>query len=478
MSCETNSSRIAKLACRVGIPRLAGKRGFYLGVAAGTAAMVGGLALVGLSRAVRARSLAQAIAGARARLRRAYQRLARPGPRPAPALIDLRQVPELPARQAIVPTPRDRLAGKQCAGCGSSPGGKPGPWYIIDGKPYCQDCAPKSASASGKTLQVPPGPRPAGPPASSPGGSSGGTRIPIRTGQGTTTYTPQRSPSGKSSAPTVQPLNPELRVETSLLRQKIKVATGSGAVWVDGGYAISRKGTYRDEETGLGIAPALVEGADGTLRIDESRWTLTHLPTGMKIAPIDVEGEPPIFYQTPTEAQQLASILAQLDWRPEDPAARFSPELKARIGQTIVYYNRALGEARAMMGQDEPTAAAPLTAVESDGEESAAEELLYDKVYSTGHKHGFSEGYDDGVNAALEALGRLDLVETDVDEARIDEVAEDMDELSMLIPADEVDVYEHIYEGAKDEGYDEGFEAGYENAASQFGGLPGEGDSD
>ncbi len=475
MSCETNSSKIAKLACQVGIPRLVGKRGFYLGVAAGTAGVVGGLALVGLSRAVRAKPLAQAIATGRARLRRAYRRLVRPGPRPAPDLVDLRQVPELPARQAITPTPRDRLAGKKCADCGSSPGGKPGPWYVIDGKPFCQDCAPKSAGASGRALQVAPGPQPVGPPVSSAGSSSGGTRIPVRAGQGTTTYTPQRSPSGTSSASAAQPLNPELRVETTLRQQKIKVATGSGAVQVDGGYAILRKGEYRDEETGLGIAPALVEGADGTLRIDEGRWTLTHLPTGMRIAPAGVAGEPSIYYQSPAEVQQLASILAQLDWRSENPIAHFSPEMKARIGQTVVYYDRALEEARAMMGQDEPTAAAPPVAADGDEEASAAEALLYDKVYSTGHKHGFQEGYDDGVNAALEALGRLDLVETGVDTARIDEMAEDIEELSVLIPDDEVDVYEHIYEEAKDEGYDEGYEAGYENVTSQFGGPPEEG---
>jgi flagellar biosynthesis/type III secretory pathway protein FliH len=149
--------------------------------------------------------------------------------------------------------------------------------------------------------------------------------------------------------------------------------------------------------------------------------------------------------------------------------------LKAQIGQTITYYNRALGEARAMIDGDEPTAASPITGVADDGEASAEDELLYDWVHSTGHKHGFSEGYDDGTNAALEALGRLDLVDTDVDEARIDEVASDVEEMSTLIPADEVDAYEHIYEQAKDEGYDEGFEAGYENVTSQFGGPPEEG---
>src|SRR5512136_597434 len=154
MSCDRNSNHTARAAIKNGLSYLSGKTAFYVGVAAGTAGLVGGLVLA-------RKPLAQAASKARARLKElAWRSAARGAGAP---MIDPRRVPELPAGQVISPTPREKLTEK-CAGCGSSPRSKPGAWYVIDGKPHCQDCAPGVARQSKQRLQAPAGPRPAATP--------------------------------------------------------------------------------------------------------------------------------------------------------------------------------------------------------------------------------------------------------------------------------------------------------------------------
>jgi hypothetical protein len=424
MSCENNTNRIARLTCRSGLSRLASKNLFYLGAAAG---IVGGL-LLGRKQ------VAQATAKHRYRLRRLYRRLTSSGE--PPSLIDPRSLPEMPGRQVVTPTPRDRLREK-CVECGSSPNSKPGAWYVIDGKPYCQDCAPQGAEEAGKRLEAPAGPTPSALPVSS--SSSGRSLLVTPPPAGT------RDPIG--NADQVAPLNPETRVETTLQRRRIGVKslnreTGQlYETYVDGYAVLAQKG-YAKAETGMGITPF------------DDEWTITHLASGQKIA-----GP----YSTPEEALQLASVLAQLDWTVQDPIARFSEQEKVGIAVTVKYYDAALEEARAQIAGEE--------VVEGDDAATALDEMLFSKVTDLGHEHGFQRGYNAGTEAAIEELG----MESSVDQEQIDEELTEKEALELerllqhIPPLEFDDYYSMLYQDANEEGYDEGFMAGYEGVMAQFG---------
>jgi hypothetical protein len=443
MSCTVNSDKATQASRGSGIPRLANKRAFYLGLAAASAAGLAGALLLARKR------IGQALGGWHDRLRGLLR------PSPPPGLVDLRQVPEMAARQVIAPTPRDRLT-ESCVECGSSPRGKPGPWYVIDGKPYCQDCAPRAAGEAGKGLQAPASPRLAQPPL--PPSSSSGTRVLVTPPPATGTRIPIRTGAGNADeAQRAAPLDPNRRVETRLHRRRIMVRVSEDRVlYADNAFAVlapTRNGVA--DETGLGITPCLVPAANGDIQLDESHWTLTHLATGMKLA-----GP----YDCPAEAQQLASVLAQLDWTPTDPASRFTPQQVDQVRQTIAYYNQALKEAEARIEPDRDDDEAAMT---------PEEELLYDKVHSTGHAHGFARGYDEGVEAALEELNlpwqdnKVPAGETG-EEREAHEEAEKA-QLLNLIPADDEEFYAQLYEQAAEEGYDEGYEEGYDNVMTRFG---------
>mgnify|MGYP001128625121 CR=1 FL=1 len=220
-------------------------------------------------------------------------------------------------------------------------------------------------------------------------------------------------------------------------------------LYVDNAFAVLAPTRNRvADETGLGITPMLVASDDGSLVADENHWILTHLATVMKLA-----GP----YDSPAEAGQLASVLAQLDWTATDPASRFTPQQVDQVRQTIAYYNQALKEARATIEPDR------------DDDEAATtpeEELLYDKVHSTGHAHGFARGYDEGVEAAPEELG-LPWQDNKLPAEETGEEAEKA-QLLNLIPVDE-EFYAQLYEQAAEEGYDEGYEEGYDNVMTRFG---------
>ncbi len=151
MSCDTNPNRNARTAAvRNGVARLASKKVFYVGLAVGAV----GLALGGLVAIPRLG-------------RRFFTRRTKPGP---DAPVDAGSVPALPARVTVMPAEAGKLTGV-CATCGSSPGDKPGMWYVIGDRPHCQactersrsdctersrsDCAPRAARAAAVALGVP-----------------------------------------------------------------------------------------------------------------------------------------------------------------------------------------------------------------------------------------------------------------------------------------------------------------------------------
>jgi hypothetical protein len=414
---------------RVGLHRLAGKKLFYIGLASGAAAIAGGLALARLSRTDRGKPLA--------RLRQLYRRLA-PARGQAP-LVNLREVPEMSARQALTPTPRDKVTGK-CADCGSSPQSKPGAWYVIDGKAYCQDCAPQGAREAGKGLQSPAAPTPA-----IPSVPPGGVGLPAKVA---------------TPAPKAVPLDPAGRQRTTLQRRAVAIRSldrESGQVGetrVDGYEVLAERppsagrAGYIRAATGMAIAPA------------EGGWTITHLATGQKIA-----GP----YESPAEAQQLAAVLAQLDWTPQDPVSRFSNEQRAQVAATIRFYDEALREARAQLEREiQPERDAPVADDDEPGD-SLEEELLFSEVERIGHAHGFQRGYHAGAEAALKELGREPPGDPDELDAELTEKeAADLDRLQQAVsPLEFDDTYSVIYQESVEEGYDDGYEAGYLAVMSQ-----------
>ena len=417
MSCDRNSNHTAKAAIKNGLSYLSGKKAFYVGAAAGVAGLVGGLVLA-------RKPLAQAASKARARLKELARRSA--SRRAAAPMIDPRRVPELAAGQVISPTPREKLTEK-CAGCGSSPRSKPGAWYVIDGKPHCQDCAPGVARQSKQRLQAPVSPRPATAP---PATSSSRALV----------------PAGASTLPAV-PLSPESRVAITLQRRKITLAMAKGDVEADVYAVLTQSGA----ETGLGLA-----------QLDSNAWTITHLASGMKLA-----GP----YATQNEAQMLASVLAQLDWTPRDPVARFGHETTRRVGATIRYYDEALKEAAARVeGAGSPPDE------EEDGDLaglSPAGRKAYDQVSSVGRDHGFADGYDEGASDALDELG----MEVEDDSQAIADRADKQDvEMEVLqrmldetVPDDDPEYWNAVYDSAFEEGHEEGYWEGYQAVMNKFG---------
>jgi hypothetical protein len=211
----------------------------------------------------------------------------------------------------VEPVSPDRVA-EDCVTCGASPKSKPGLWYVVGGKAYCQDCAPQAAREADVDLAVPAPEEPIAP-------TPGRTVIPI-----------SASPRYRS----YDPLDPDDKVETRLERRQISVRTKEGWIPVREGYAVW---THDGQETGLGITPMVVTGGDGHLQADQERgWTITHLESGMRI------GGP---FEDPVEAQGLASILAPFDWK--RPATALSPEELSAVNQAVRRYTAALADVKA-----------------------------------------------------------------------------------------------------------------------------------
>jgi hypothetical protein len=305
MSCERNANKIAHLAARVAIPRLASKRAYYVGLAAGAA----GLLAVVATRAV-------------PRLRRVPSKrdtgdnatdLCADGL----DLVTSQAIPALPSRKRVAPAPLDALAGKTCANCQATPQGKPGVWYVIGERAYCQDCAPHAAGEADVDLSTPSGPSPPS------------ICLTITPPVGSTETDQQNKPHAILSAADPR----KIRLQES----PVEVKTTSGRARIArGAYLVT---TRAGAGTGLAITPVLKKDDRGDLVTDPGQWVITHLRSGMAMA-----GP----YSSIDETRRLASVLADIDWRRE-PDALSRRELAASR-QIIEAYNQALAEARARSG--------------------------------------------------------------------------------------------------------------------------------
>lgn len=309
MSCEAGSNKTAIFSrLSGGIARLAGKRGFYAGLALGGAGLLG--------------------AGVVALRRR--QRPARPASGPLPELPrlgsggGLKPLPRLPARTRLGPA---RVSGaERCATCGSRAETKPGPWYRINGRSYCQDCAPEAARQADVDLVAP--------------------APPETVGERTAALPDWRAVVGMgTAAPELPHLSPEKRKNTQLRASRVRVYAGQdGAgqpvyVEVSGGFVVVAPDRHNADgvvDTGLAVVPGLKpDPSGGGIIEDTSEWYLVHIPSGKTI--------PEARYGRLEQASLLAGILAQLDWTREE--GEMSTAERRLVGGTVSYYNQALAEA-------------------------------------------------------------------------------------------------------------------------------------
>jgi len=300
MSCDSIFKRVGEAAQKNGVSRLASRAAAYAGVTAGA---VGGIALAAVAWQCARRSSG---------LRRLLERPKLPNG-------DIRQTPALPARPVVTPADAGKLS-QPCFSCGTSPRAKPGTWYVIDGQPHCQDCAPRAAERASVSLALAPLPRldaqakPGQPDQSAPtrlifppGGyriwaSTG--KVPVSAGGGDTAA----GPEGESRRGRL--LNPTKGVKVELRRQRIKLTVeGFKQFPVDTDVYLVAKVDDDEEprETGLAITPRIVVES-GRARADGDRWGITHMESGRLLTGTR-------WFANPIEAETLAGILAQLDWR-------------------------------------------------------------------------------------------------------------------------------------------------------------------
>ncbi len=336
MSCDSAFKRVGEAARKNGISSLASRAAAYAGLAAGA---VGGIAMAAVAWQCARRSSG---------LRRLLER---------PAAISAgegRQAPALPARPVVAPTDTGQLSNP-CAGCGALPRAKPGAWYVVDGRPHCQDCAPRAAEQANVSLALAPAPlrvaqaKPGQPSPSAPtrlifppGGyrvwaSSGNIHIPVSAGGSDVAAGPE------SESHRGRLLDPTKGVKVELRRQRIKL-TVEGLrqfpVDTDVYLVCALDDDGEPHETGLAVTPRVVVES-GRARVDGDRWGITHMESGRLLTGTR-------WFANPIEAETLAGILGQLDWR--RPIAEVTRAELDDVAKTTASFHSALAWAKGRAG--------------------------------------------------------------------------------------------------------------------------------
>lgn len=311
MSCETRPNRIAAAGQALGIARLAGKAGFYLGLTAATIGLAGALLLL----RKRVRPAAQRVQMA---LKQRLSHQSRNGVH-IPAISSA--PPILSGRPAVAPTPMDKLQGKRCAQCNASPGRKPGPWYVLDGQACCQDCAQGAAQAGGVDLAVAPQALRAPGAASRPAGST--NKATTGRGRSARAGTPARVEQTGAEPDLFAPDRwPETRLQEAeiIVTLVLPAPAGSEAETTLAQYPIQEAFavlTGDGRETGLGLAPMVEQVRDANdkpqvdkqgrpvLRTNDQGWNVVHGHSGFVLAGPFAE---------PGQARRLAALIAHRDW--------------------------------------------------------------------------------------------------------------------------------------------------------------------
>lgn len=270
MSCENNPSKASRAGIKAGIAQLAAKSGYYAGLALKPFRKVAGM--VGAAR------------------RMSDSRQKRVGISPG-----RKPVPQLSARTKVRPfLPRN---SDTCTTCKTAAGNKRGSWYSIGAGHYCQDCAPGAAYKANVDFTA---------------GISVGQAIPRlnlkpagSTSRNGSMYVAPVANTTWSPVPKAQPLPLNSPIPTRLAESRVGLAVGRTKTPVIAqGYVLLADSRLGLQETGLAVTPA-IEKTSGQFHENRARWSITHIASGM--------GLTDAVYSLDT-AQNLGSVLAQLDW--------------------------------------------------------------------------------------------------------------------------------------------------------------------
>ncbi len=282
MSCSATANYIAKIPATVGgTSELGSKRGYYS--AAALAAAGGGSMLVGIA----------VLAAQYMRRRRGKRR----GPTAIAPPPQPQKLPRLPARTQIKPTTNIRSADR-CASCNATGQAKSGGgWYTINGRNYCQDCAPGTARQANSDLAASPPPP------------------------------PTTAVFATASTNPEEYLSIKKRIRTKAVARQIRVQLGQDPAQKPVYYQVDgfklKRTTGKD--TGLALTPALQTetrpNGDVVVSEDRSRWYLVHAKSGGRLGP-----QP---YANLEEAQHIAKILAQNNWNRSQEQVSHADQTKA-----------------------------------------------------------------------------------------------------------------------------------------------------
>jgi len=334
MACEQNANKVSRLIC-LGLTHLASKRGFYAGLAVGSAGAAG-----------LARLLARRLSDPRLKKR---QPEPAPAATPPPGVIGARQLPQLQARPKITPAPKV-AAAERCVTCRTPGGSKPGAWYTIGPKVYCPDCAPDAAQRSGVDLITPV--QPVTSIVISGVKGAGGAGMSSRGSP------PQTPPVISGAAPQLLPLKNKIKstwapapLRICLTRRALGADQDSDII-VNSGYVVLRAADHGD--TGLAVTPAIIlpsKPGEPALE-DTGQWHVLHINSGTVLT-----GQT---FSTPEQAQLLADILAQLDWTKEEEEILRTFNLE-KINATISMVTPLIKSQRDKATQAGPAGSSPPT---------------------------------------------------------------------------------------------------------------------
>ncbi len=231
------------------------------------------------------------------------------------------QLPTRPQARPVLLSSSDR-----CAECQTPAGSKAGSWYSIGGGKYCQDCASTAAYKAKVDLT-----------ADIPAKATAATRLNIKfpgqfEGKKNGASRRTTAPPLDGGLPQATSLPTERGLATQLAPNRIGLAVGrQGTPVIAQGYVLLGPNSRRGPTpTGLAITPA-IEKKDGEFYENPERWSITHISSGRALTDAVYSLD---------DAQNLGSVLAQLDWTPDQDELPLNNLYRAKV--TVQQYNEML----------------------------------------------------------------------------------------------------------------------------------------
>ncbi|GIK42138.1 MAG: hypothetical protein BroJett011_59710 [Chloroflexota bacterium] len=257
MSCGSKAKQVAVAAMRAaGITGNVSKKTFYMGAAATSLLLSGALLAHQLWRQ------RQILASLSTNIESAESKMTQANSVQLKENGQSTKIKTLTGQERVAPVPAEKLTGRRCGGCQAAAESKPGPWYVIQGQFYCQDCAQGKASQANVLLVSAEASRAASP------------NYPYQKAVG---WSPRR---------------------INLKPQWIRV----GSIKNVDGYVVTH---LNGKASGLAIAPEIKMDDTSQLKINKARWFVYYDRISQPVA-----GP----YESINQAKGIASLLVNLDW--------------------------------------------------------------------------------------------------------------------------------------------------------------------